>query len=50
MVIMHNSDHHKYIDKQRRVEIIKYSNGVKKTFDEGAFYLTRKLYNGNEIF
>ena len=51
MVIVHNSDHHKYIDKQRRVEIIKYFNGVKKTsFDGGAFYLPKRLYEGESIF
>ena len=51
MVIVHNSDHHKYIDKQRRVEKIKYSNGVKKTsFDGGAFYLPKRLYEGESNF
>ena len=51
MVIVHNSDHHKYYDKQRRVEIIKYPNGVKKTsFDGGAFYLPKRLYECQSIF
>ena len=51
MVIVHDSDHHKYYDKQRRVEIIKYSNGVKKTsFDGNAFYLPKRLYEGQSIF
>ena len=31
MVIVHESDKHKYYDKQRKIDIIKYSNGVKKT-------------------
>ena len=30
MVIVHEFDKHKYYNKQRRVDIIKYSNGVKK--------------------
>ena len=30
MVIVHKFDKHKYYDKQRRVDIIKYLNGVKK--------------------
>ena len=50
MVIVHKSDLTKYYDKQRRVEIIKYSNGVKTTFDGGAFYLHRRPYNGDGIF
>ena len=50
MVIVHKSDLPKYYDKQRRVEIIKYSNGVKTIFDGGAFYLPRRLYNGDGIF
>ena len=50
MVIVHKSDLPKYYDKQRRVEIIKYSNGVKTTFDGGAFYLPRRLCNGDGLF
>ena len=51
MVIVHNSDMHKYYDKQRRVGIIKYNNGVKKTqFDGGAIYLPRRLYDGDGLF
>ena len=50
MVIVHDSDHHKYYDKQQRVEIIKYSSGVKKTaFSGGAFYLPRRLYDGDGL-
>ena len=30
MVIVHKSDLPKYYDKQRKVESIRYSNGVKK--------------------
>ena len=30
MVIVHDFDKYKYYDKQRKVDIIKYSNGVKK--------------------
>ena len=36
MELVHNADHYKYIDKQRRVESIKYSNGVKKIYDTEA--------------
>ena len=50
MVIVHNSDHHKYIDKQRRVEIIKYSNGVKKIYEVQAIYLPRRIYDGEKVF
>ena len=47
---MHDSDKYKYFDKQRRVEIIKYSNGIKKTsFDGSAFYLPKRLYEGESI-
>ena len=48
---MHESVKYKYFDKQRRVEIIKYSNGVKKiSFAGGAFYLPKRLYEGESIF
>ena len=30
MVIVHDFDKYKYYDKQKKVDIIKYSNGVKK--------------------
>ena len=51
MVIVHESDKHKYYDKQRKVYIIKYSNGVTKSqFDGGAFYLPRTLYDGDGLF
>ena len=50
MVIVHESDKHKYYDEQRKVDIIKYSNGVKKVGDGSAFYLPCRLYDGNGIF
>ena len=50
MVIVHDSDKYKYFDKQRRVEIIKYSNGVKKIYEGQAIYLPRRLYNGDGLF
>ena len=51
MVIVHQSDKYKYYDKQRKVDIIKYSNNVKKSqCDGGAFYLPRRLYDGDGLF
>ena len=50
MVIVHNTDHYKYIDKQKRVDLIKYSNGVKKIYNGKAVYLPRRLYNGDGLF
>ena len=50
MVIVHNTDHHKYIDKQRKVETIRYSNGVKKIYEGEAIYLPRRVYEGENIF
>ena len=50
MVIVHKPYLPKYYDKQRRVEMIKYSNGVMTTFDGDPFYLPRRLYNGEGIF
>ena len=50
MVIVHNIDMHKYIDKQRKVDLIKYSNGVKTVYDGSAIYLPRRLYNGDGLF
>ena len=46
MTIVHEFDKHKYYDKQRRVDIIKYSNRVKKIHEGGAFYLPRRQYAG----
>ena len=45
-----NADHHKYINNQRRVEIIKYSNGVKKIYEGNAIYLPRRIYDGKNVF
>ena len=50
MVIVHDSDKYKYYDEQKRVDLIKYSNGVKKVYDGKAIYLLRRLYNGDELF
>ena len=50
MVIVHNTDHHKYIDKQRTVETIKYSNGVKTIYESQAIYLPRRLYDNDGLF
>ena len=51
MVIVPKPNMHNYYDKQRREEIIKYFNGVKKTkFENGAIYFPRQLYNGDGIF
>ena len=46
MVIVHDTDKYKYFDKQRKVELIRYSNGVKNVYDGKAVYLPRRLYNG----
>ena len=50
MVIVHNSDKCKYFDKQRKVELIKYRNGVKNIYDGKAIYLRRHLYNSDGLF
>ena len=50
MVIVHDSDKYKYFDKQRKVDIIKYSNGVKKVVKGSAFYLPRRRYDGENLF
>ena len=49
MVIVHEFDNHIYYDKQRRVDIIKYSNIVKKIHEGGAFYLPRRQHDGENI-
>ena len=49
MVIVHEFDKYKYYDKQRRFDLIKYSNGVKKIHDGGAFYFPRRHYDGEGI-
>ena len=50
MVIVHNTDLYKYIDKQKKVESIRYSNGVKNVYDGKAIYLPRKIYEGENVF
>ena len=50
MVIVHNTDMYKYIDKQRKVENIKYSNGVKNVYDGKAIYLPKRIYEGENVF
>ena len=47
---MHDTDKYKYYDKQKRVDLIKYSNGVKKIYDGKAIYLPCRLYNGDDLF
>ena len=50
MVIVHNTDMYKYIDKQKKIECIRYSNGVKKIYEGQAIYLPRRIYQGENIF
>ena len=50
MVIVHEFDKYKYVDKQRKVDLIKYSNGVKKMHEGGAIYLPRRYYDGEGVF
>ena len=50
MVIVHDTDKYKYFDKQRKVELIKYSNGVKNIYDGKAIYLPRRIYEGENVF
>ena len=50
MVIVHKSDLFKYYDKLRKVDSIRYNNGVKKIYKGQAIYLPRQLYNGDGIF
>ena len=50
MVIVHNTDLYKYVDKQKKVESIRYSNGVKNVYDGKAIYLPRKIYEGENVF
>ena len=49
-VIVHEYDKYKYYDKQTRVDLVKYSNGVKKIHEGGAFYLPRRHYDSTSIF
>ena len=50
MVIVHDIDKYKYFDRQRKVELIKYSNGVKNIYDGKAIYLARRIYEGENVF
>ena len=50
MVIVHDSDKYKYFDKQRKVEFIKYSNGVKTVYDGFGILLPRRLYYNENVF
>ena len=50
MVIVHNSDKYKYFYKQRIVELIKYSNGVKNIYDGKAIYLPKRIYEEENVF
>ena len=50
MVIVHDSDKYKYFDKQRKIELIKYSNGVKNIYNGKAIYLPRRIYEGENVF
>ena len=47
---MHDTDKYKYFDKQRKVESIRYSNGVKNIYDGKAIYLPRRIYEGENVF
>ena len=50
MVIGHDTDKYKYFDKQRKVELIKYNNGVKNVYYGKAIYLPRRIYEGENVF
>ena len=50
MVIVHDSNKYKYFDKQRKVELIKYSNGVKNIYDGKAVYLPKRINEGENVF
>ena len=49
MVIVHNTDMYKYIDKHRKVESIRYLNGVKQIYECEAVYLPKSLYDGDGL-
>ena len=49
MVIVHNTDMYKYIDRQRKVESIRFSNGVKNIYEGKAIYSPKRLYDGDGI-
>ena len=50
MVFVHDSDKYNYYDKQKRVDLVKYSNGVKKIYEGTAIYLPRRIYKRENIF
>ena len=50
MVIVHDTDKYKYYDKQKKVDLIKYSNYIKTVYDGFAIYLPRPLYDGDGLF
>ena len=50
MLIVHDTDKYKYYDKQKRVDLIKYSNGVKTVYNGSAIYLPWRFYDGDELF
>ena len=50
MVIVHDTDKNKILDKQKKVELIKYNNGVKNIYDGIAIYLPKRIYEGEYIF
>ena len=50
MVIVHDSKKYKYYDTQKRVDLVKYSNGVKKIYDGKAIYLPTRIYEGESVF
>ena len=50
MVIVHDTDKYKYFDKQRKVKLIKYSNGVKNIYDGKAIYLPKKFMKVKTYF
>lgn len=49
MVIVYNIDKHKYIGKHRKIENIRYSNGVRKVYKGEAIYLAKRVYNENGL-
>ena len=50
MVIVNDTDKYKYFDKQRKVELIRYRNGVKNIYDGKAVYLPQRVYEGKNVF
>ena len=46
---MNDSDKYKYYDKQRKIDLIKYSSGVKMIYDGKAIYLPRRIYERENV-